>query len=475
MVFNSYNFIIFLVTVVCLYIILGKQWQNRMLLAASYIFYAFWDVRFLALLLLCTIIAYTCALKINGSTSDAGRKRYLACGVIGNLLLLAVFKYFNFFVDSLSVLSHSIGLSLESNASLLLPIGISAYTFRAIAYTVDVYNNRLQPERKFLPFSLFISYFPQLISGPIERAENLLPQINLPRKITSDRFALGCYLIFWGLFEKAVIADNLALIIKDIYSVVPYNGMNMLLAIYLFVFQLYCDFDGYSNVALGIGEIMGFKTMLNFNIPLFALNIQDFWKRWHIGLSSWTHDYIYTPVFLRLNRFSPTLRLYITLLITMLLLGLWHGATWNFLIYGIYHGCLLIIFHMTGPAINKAIQPKSIFAKKIWTAIRIFFLFHVIATGFLLFKVQSLNQLGDIFHALICNFVVTPSLSQFFFKAIPFVFIAILYQLFQYGRNDLVFVLKQSWLVQIIILCFFCFLFLTCGVTDAGNYIYFRF
>ncbi|MBE9529897.1 MAG: MBOAT family protein, partial [Proteobacteria bacterium] len=352
MLFNSVQFAIFFAIVYLLYLLLNHKGQNRLLLVASYVFYGCWDWRFLSLIAISTVVDYFCGLKIYESREKQKRKLFLFISVCSNLTILGFFKYFNFFTDNLYALLNGFGFSPDPFfLNIILPVGISFYTFQTISYSIDIYRKELNPTRKFLDFALFVSFFPQLVAGPIERAKNLLPQMLLPRKLTVDKFYEGCYLIFWGLFLKVFIADNLARMVDPVFSSSgPYDGVRVLLALYAFAFQIFGDFAGYSNIARGLAKCMGFDLMVNFNLPYFAVNPKDFWQRWHISLSTWFRDYLYIPLGGNRHGQMNTCR---NLAITMLLCGLWHGAAWTFIVWGAYHALLQIIHKLLQPLLSK--------------------------------------------------------------------------------------------------------------------------
>ncbi|MBL4889968.1 MAG: MBOAT family protein, partial [Candidatus Lindowbacteria bacterium] len=273
MVFNSLQFVCFFLVVYSLYLMLGHRAQNRMLLVASYVFYGAWDWRFLSLIIVSTILDYTCGLKIYNSSAQKKRRLYLSVSLFGNLSILGFFKYYDFFAQNLVVLLEQFDFSVQPHLlHVILPVGISFYTFQTMSYTIDIYRKEMKPTKKFLDFALFVSFFPQLVAGPIERAKRLLPQILAPRKLELERIYQGCYLIFWGLFLKIFVADNMAALVDPVFSSSGehYNGVKVLLATYAFAFQIFGDFAGYSNMAIGLGKVMGFDLMLNFNLPYFA-------------------------------------------------------------------------------------------------------------------------------------------------------------------------------------------------------------
>ncbi len=446
-----------------------------MLLVASYVFYGAWDYRFLSLLFISTAIDYICGLKIYESEDARKRKIFLLVSVFANLAILGFFKYFNFFAVNLQMLLSRFGLPVHLRLlNIILPVGISFYTFQTMSYTIDIYRRALKPTRRFFDFALFVSFFPQLVAGPIERAVNLLPQILSPRKLNLDKFYQGCYLIFWGLFMKVFVADNLAKIVDALFSTpAPYNGALVLLGLYAFAFQIFCDFAGYSNIARGLGKCMGFDIMVNFNLPYFAKNPREFWQRWHISLSTWLRDYLYVP--LGGNRKGPALT-YFNLAITMFLGGLWHGAAWTFIIWGIYQGALLIVHRLASPLLEKIPSPKNLFLAKAWVFVRIIFFFHLVCLGWLIFRAGSVNQVIQMLQGLFFNFHVSHGIGLFFtgFKLIFFSWLLIFVQLVQYHKADLMAVYKWPpfWLAVIHAVMFYLIMKYS---TTGYQFIYFQF
>lgn len=340
MIFNSLEFFVFLPLVLAAYYALSPRAQNAWLVLASYFFYGWWDWRFLSLLWVSTLIDYVCGRAME---RHPRRKRaWLLASMLSNLGILGCFKYFNFFVDSAAALLAAAGLDPHLPVlRVILPVGISFYTFQTMSYTIDVYRGHLAPTRNLLDFALYVAYFPQLVAGPIERATHLLKQISSPRIVTRPMVESGCFLILRGLFRKVVIADGVAPLVNGIFAEPEfYSWMKLSLGAALFAIQIYCDFAGYSDIARGTSRLMGIELMVNFRQPYFSRNITEFWRRWHISLSTWLRDYLYIP--LGGNR-SGTGATYRNLALTMLLGGLWHGARWNFVIWGGLHGAYLAI------------------------------------------------------------------------------------------------------------------------------------
>jgi alginate O-acetyltransferase complex protein AlgI len=353
MLFNSLAFAFFLPIVFILYWSFSKsklKIQNLLLLAASYVFYGWWDWRFLSLIMVSTIVDYFVGLIISQSDNKLQRKVFLIISIVFNLGLLGFFKYFNFFISSWVDLLTSIGYQVQGTSTLniILPVGISFYTFQTMSYTIDVYRKKLIPTKDFISFAAFVSFFPQLVAGPIERASHLLPQILKRRKFDNKVAIEGVHLIVWGMFKKVAVADNLAMIVDSYYGNIElYSGNTMytIIVLIFYSFQIYCDFSGYSDIAIGTSKLFGISLSENFRRPYFSSSFSEFWQRWHISLSSWLKDYLYIP--LGGNR-KGKLNTYKNNMLTMLLGGLWHGASFNFIIWGGLQGVFLIIQRVIG-------------------------------------------------------------------------------------------------------------------------------
>jgi len=348
--FVSQEFLVFMALVLGVYFLLSHAWQNILLLVGSYVFYGWWDWRFLSLLLVSSIVDFFCGLALdlqrNGHFSQRKRKFILSFSILVNLGLLGTFKYFNFFSQSFLKVMEQIGIQCHPLLlKVVLPIGISFYTFQTMSYTIDIYRGKLRSTSKILDFMLYVSFFPQLVAGPIERATHLLPQILNNRKVTWERFCSGCQLAFWGFYKKVVIADNMAVIADTLSDTEKNSIIPVILAVYAFAFQIYGDFSGYTDIARGVARILGFDICTNFRLPYCSTNPSDFWQRWHISLSTWLRDYLYIPLGGNRKGKWNTVR---NLQITMLLGGLWHGAAMRFILWGAYHGILLSLFRIFG-------------------------------------------------------------------------------------------------------------------------------
>ncbi|MBU0496543.1 MAG: MBOAT family protein [Candidatus Thermoplasmatota archaeon] len=346
MLFNSVHFLLFFPVVVFLFFMLPQKYRWMLLLGASYYFYMSWKPEYALLLLIATLTNYCCSILLFNSHKSALRKMYLFIGIVGSIGLLFFFKYFNFLNNSLGHFFQSLSIEFTSlELQVLLPIGISFFTFQTLGYTIDVYRGKRTPERHFGIFALYVSFFPQLVAGPIERAKNLLPQFRQYFEFSYSRAGDGLKLMLWGFFKKIVIADSIAIVVDQIYNNVEvYSGTPLIFATVLFAFQIFCDFSGYSDIAIGAAKIMGFTLMDNFRRPYFARSVVDFWRRWHISLSTWFRDYLYIP--LGGNR-VPVPRWYLNLVIVFLVAGLWHGANWTFVIWGGLHGMYLVGYYVT--------------------------------------------------------------------------------------------------------------------------------
>lgn len=346
MLFNSLEFFIFLPIVFVLYwFVLNKQLkiQNVLLLIASYVFYGWWDVRFLSLIMLSTILDYYIGIKIHNTENQKTRKHWLRLSMMFNLGLLGFFKYFNFFIDSLITAFDSIGIEMDSfTLNIILPVGISFYTFQTMSYSLDIHKKKLAPTTNFVAFATFVAFFPQLVAGPIERASNLLPQFLKRRKFEYTQAKDGLRQILWGLFKKIIVADNCAPFVNNIFSDYGNQSSSLLIiGVIIFAFQIYADFSGYTDIAIGTARLFGFDFKRNFNFPYFSKNISEFWKKWHISLSSWLNDYLFTPLAIEFRSYKKR-GIFLALFLTFLLSGLWHGAGWNFIVWGGIHGLYYI-------------------------------------------------------------------------------------------------------------------------------------
>jgi alginate O-acetyltransferase complex protein AlgI len=417
MLFDSPAYFVFLILVVLVYWRLSHRAQNIFLLLASYFFYGWWDWRFLALMIGSTTMDFLIAQKIAPSHSNPNRKKWFVFSLVLNLAILGIFKYFNFFADSFlgavaTLGIHHIPLLL---IRVLLPAGISFYTFQEVAYIVDVYKGRLEPAKSFFDYGLFISLFPHLIAGPIQRPGHLLPQVQKDRAFDADRFFDGLMLIFSGLVRKCVVADNCALLANAAFGgqFGPSNFWVVLIGTYAFAWQVYGDFSGYSDIARGSAQLLGFHFMVNFRQPYLSHRLQEFWRRWHISLSTWLRDYLYIPLGGSAYSEWKTSR---NLLITMVLAGLWHGANWTFVVFGAIHGVVLVVERFFFPSKAKqqniALLQRSAGFLSLW-AQRIL-TFNVFCLSLAFFRATSLTSALQ-FLAGLSNFAWRTEYASAFF------------------------------------------------------------
>ncbi|HLO90438.1 MAG TPA: MBOAT family O-acyltransferase [Lentimicrobium sp.] len=361
MLFNSIDFAIFLPIVFFLYWFVTNnnlKMQNWLILIASYIFYGWWDYRFLSLLFFSTIVDYTVGLLLKNQENQTKRKWLLSISIVSNLGLLGFFKYYNFFLDSFAEAFTFFGGEISARSlNVILPVGISFYTFQTLSYAIDIYKRKLEPTNDFVAFASFVTFFPQLVAGPIERATNLLPQFFIKRKLDYTLAVDGLRQILWGLFKKIVIADNSAYFANQIFNnSSDYGGSSLLLGAFFFAIQIYCDFSGYSDIAIGTSRLFGFTLMRNFAFPYFSRDIAEFWRRWHISLSTWFRDYLYIP--LGGSKGNTLFKIRNTFII-FLVSGFWHGANWTFLAWGAINALYFLPLMVT----NKNRQFLDIAAK----------------------------------------------------------------------------------------------------------------
>ncbi|MBK7701922.1 MAG: MBOAT family protein [bacterium] len=384
MLFNSLIFVLFLAVVLLVYPRLRHRPQNVFLLVASYVFYGYWDWRFLLLLWISSGVDYWAAGRMGRTDNQSVRKRLLLVSMATNLGLLGFFKYFNFFVDSMGVLIESFGM--EPHLPLLrvlLPVGISFYTFQTMSYTIDVYRRRLEPSRDLIEFSLFVAFFPQLVAGPIERATRLLPQVQQPRTVTRRQVETGLNLILMGFFKKLFVADTLAPYVTQVWDDPgAFTAGQLLTGVYAFCFQIYGDFSGYSDIARGVSHLLGFELMENFHAPNLSRSPAEYWKRWHVSLSTWLMDYLYIP--LGGNR-KGRLRGYVNLMVTMFLGGLWHGASWTFVAWGVFNGFYLVLYRLTDGRKVDLHWPRAPRAFA-WDVVKVVVTFHLLGIAKILFR-----------------------------------------------------------------------------------------
>jgi D-alanyl-lipoteichoic acid acyltransferase DltB (MBOAT superfamily) len=395
MLFNSIEFLLFLPIVFVLYwFVFDKKlkYQNLLILISSYVFYGWWDYRFLSLILLSTIVDYFIGLRISNQASLKNKRILLWCSILFNLGVLGFFKYYNFFVDSWIDLFSSVGYDIKSiwTLNIILPVGISFYTFQTMSYAIDIYKGKLKPTKDFISFASFVSFFPQLVAGPIERASNLLPQILKKRVFKFEQGVQGLRLILWGMFKKVVIADSLAPVVNDIFgNYQELGGGTLWLGAIYFAFQIYCDFSGYSDIAIGTSKLFGFELMSNFKFPYFSRNIGEFWRRWHISLSTWFRDYLYIPLGGSKGGKLKSLR---NIFVIFLVSGFWHGANWTFIFWGLFHAMLFLpsfIFN-TNRKYTTSIIAQNTLLPSPKELIQVITTFLLVTVGWVLFRSETI-------------------------------------------------------------------------------------
>ncbi len=393
MLFNSIDFIVFFPVVVLIYFIIPKKGRCLWLLLSSYYFYSCWNVKYTLLIAISTIITYVSGLLIY-QAGDRNKGGIAVLSLVSNLSILAVFKYADFFLQTLSEAATSIGFpAIEIRLDLLLPVGISFYTFQALSYTMDVYRGDIEPEKNIVRYALFVSFFPQLVAGPIERTKNLLPQIEAAENKNLwdvNRVREGLLLMFWGFFQKLVIADRASIFVNQVYDNYHlYGFIEIAAASILFSIQIYCDFGGYTSIARGAAKVMGFTLMQNFRQPYLAGSIKDFWRRWHVSLTTWFTDYLYIP--LGGNR-KGKLRKYLNILLVFTASGLWHGASWHFVAWGFIHAVFQIIEDLKTSLLSR-IRPANTKQKSFSFRLgKIFITFFLVDAAWILFAADSISQ-----------------------------------------------------------------------------------
>lgn len=385
MSFVDIRFLIFFPTVLVLHILTPPRFRWILLLIASYLFYMAWKPSYGLLLLGITVIDYVAGLLIARSTKSTQRKIFLIISLAANLGILFFFKYFNFFFDTLGQATHALGLAASFPLlSILVPIGISFHVFQSMSYTIDVYTGKAQPVRHFGKFALYVSFFPQLVAGPIERPSGLLQQFFEDRPFSLEKAQRGALLMLWGFYKKVGIADNLAPVVNAIYAnPTLYPGPSLIIGAVLFSYQLYCDFSGYTDIARGAALMLGYDLVENFNRPYIAISIADFWRRWHISLSSWLRDYMYLPLAFGGKRLSK-MRIYVSMFVTFTLIGLWHGANWTFVVMGALFGTYMIVGSLTEQWRKRVLNTPAWFKRLIT--------FSLVTFAWIFFRAQTLTS-----------------------------------------------------------------------------------
>lgn len=466
MLFNSLAYILFFPIICILYWSILPKFRNIILLIASYYFYMSWEPAYAILIMITSLSTWGCAILTD--KNEEQKKLIITLCIIVNLMILFTFKYYNFAINTITSLVSLADFKLFiPHSEFLLPVGISFYTFQCIGYIIDVYRKDIKPERDLITYALFVSFFPQLVAGPIERAKNLLPQFHAKHTFDGDSFIDGLKMMIWGFFMKLCIAGNVAPYVDAVYNNVPnHNGTSFLLATFFFTFQIFCDFGGYSLIAIGTAKCLGFKLMQNFNHPYLSLSVKEFWRRWHISLSSWFSDYVYIP--LGGSRCSKV-KHFRNLIITMLTSGLWHGANWTFVCWGGLHGLYLICYSCYSKFTNKKpIAPKFL---------RIIVTFFFISFAWIFFRANSISEAFIIIKSIVTNHGPLFKGEGIPSLVLPVLMIGILlfkeikdeYHLriaLMHNSNPWISVLSSSVIITVILLC---------AEFNSGQFIYFQF
>ncbi len=424
MLFNSLEYLIFLPTVFILYWFVFKKnlkGQNFLLLIVSYFFYGLWDWRFLSLIIFSSFIDYFCGLAIAESNIPKRKKMWLTISMLVNLGFLGVFKYFNFFSKSLEDFFTSLGYQMDAlTLNVILPVGISFYTFQTMSYTIDVYRGHLKPTKNIIAFFAFVSFFPQLVAGPIERATNLLPQFYKKRKFSYANATDGLRQILWGLFKKIVVADNCAIVVNEVFdNYTDFNSSTLLIGAIFFAFQIYGDFSGYSDIAIGTSRLFGFNLMQNFAFPYFSRDIAEFWRRWHISLSTWFRDYVYIP--LGGSRGGLKMKIRNTFII-FLVSGFWHGANWTFVIWGGINAlCFLPLLLLKRNRVNTNVVAENKIFISLKELVQVGSTFFLTVLAWVFFRADSITIAVDYIYRIFSKRIFERPeivLKPFFFIAI---------------------------------------------------------
>lgn len=477
MLFNSFEYLLFLPIVFCLYWFVSKplKWQNLLIVVASYIFYGWWDYRFLVLIAFTTLCSFSSAILIENKKASSqlgGAKLYALANIVINLLILGVFKYYNFFTESFAQLCNSIGIAVHPvTLKLILPVGISFYTFQALSYTIDVYRDKIKATHDPISFFAFISFFPQLVAGPIERATNLLPQFQKERHFNYNQAVDGTKQILWGLFKKMVIADNCADIVDKVWlDYSSYSTPMLVMATILFAFQIYGDFSGYSDIAIGTAKLFGIKLMRNFNLPYFSRSVAEFWKRWHISLNTWFVDYVYIPLGGSREGKWKTFR---NTFAIFFLSGLWHGANWTYVGWGVYHAALFLPMIMLGKRKKYTdVVAQTTILPSLKELLQVLSTFILVVFGWILFRANSISDFFGFVSCVFSNFHVDSGFDGL--TALFFIFVLLVVEwINRKQEHAFAFTIKNIWVrwgiyILTALLC----------LTQAGKqvqFIYFQF
>ncbi len=484
MLFNSIDFILFLPIVFIIYWFVVQKnirAQNVLIVMASYFFYGCWNWRFLSLIIFSTFIDYSIGIILDRTESKMKRKALLWTSILVNIGFLGIFKYYNFFAENFIEMFSVIGINFSLNTlNIILPVGISFYTFQTLSYTIDVYNRKLTPTYDFTAFAAFVSFFPQLVAGPIERATNLLPQFNYSRKFDYQQAVDGMRQILWGFFKKIVIADNCAYFANQIFNNYDdYSGITLVLGALFFTFQIYGDFSGYSDIAIGTARLFGFDLMRNFAFPYFSRDIAEFWRRWHISLSTWFRDYLYIP--LGGSKGGTGMKIRNTFAI-FIVSGFWHGANWTFIFWGFLNALYFIPLLLTNNNRNNLdIVAKGKILPSLRDFISIIFTFSLTVLAWIFFRAESLSHAFSYIQGIFSDYTLTPKLISLYKETFTtLVMIAILLLIEWIGREEQYGIqFLEKWKYKISRWVFYIFILLTIyfygNFSEEIEFIYFQF
>jgi len=439
MVFNSIEFVIFFVIFFLVYYFPLKEktnLQNIFLLVASCVFYAWVNWKILPILVLSTIIFYWVGIGIHSAKSELRKSLYTTFGLVAGIGLLVYFKYTNFFITSFKNVFDCVGLHTNWHTfKIIMPLGISFYTFRLLSYVIDIKRGKYEPTRDFVVFSAYVAFFPTILSGPIDRPNTLIPQLQKERLFNYELAVDGCRQILWGAFKKIVVADNCAIYVNQIYDTIPLqSGSSLLLGAVFYTFQLYADFSGYSDMAIGLGKVLGFNLTKNFNYPLFAQNIADYWRRWHISLTSWLTDYVFMPLNIKWRNWG-NLGMIFAIIVDFIICGLWHGDNWTYVLWGLYHGLLYIPLILSGAMFKKIkMETNKLGLPKLKNMVNMLLTFFLVTNGLILFRAENFNQAASYIERILSSSIVslpTGGIKKMF----PLIFILIIVEWVQRNKN----------------------------------------
>lgn len=478
MIFNSLPFLVFICIFIPIFYILKGKSRLFFTLVSSYFFYGWWDWRFLGLIALSTITDYIIGLNLSQESNKKKRKQLLLVSLIVNLGLLGVFKYFNFFIDSFYTLMTQLGIPASTTVfNIILPVGISFYTFQTLSYTIDIYKKEIKVEKDFLKFATYVAFFPQLVAGPIVRAAEFLPQLHdNHRRATKKDLLTGLDLVLLGFIKKVVIADSLAPIVDTAFANPNgYGSLQLIIGVIFYSFQIYCDFSGYSDIAIGLARMMGYKFPRNFNLPYISSSFSEFWNRWHISLSSWLRDYLYIP--LGGNR-SGLKKTYRNLILTMLLGGLWHGSNWTFVMWGALHGFYLVLQRQYDFLLrNTAFNPHKLFNKYVYKIVSVIFIYSAVCYAWIYFRSPTFDVASTYIHNILEFKQMSPNTLIFKFiivKGSVLIFLLYLFEVISISKKPYNFIERSAylrptmyaisiWIISIL------------GTFSESNFIYFQF